>query len=153
MTLEEALPGIHIVFIDDYRQVRLVGLEFDSIDKFDSSQRYSSGCDQYVLLDWRIHAQYTIDVEKYMSFSSEDGVFAKIIFKNSLCLAQEETSIIPLILYISAAVLALIIIIVIICCRVKRCYCFATLQIVINEPDWVKGQVECSELKKKPRLI
>eukprot|EP00353_Schmidingerella_taraikaensis_P017990 CAMPEP_0185622964 /NCGR_PEP_ID=MMETSP0436-20130131/59553_1 /TAXON_ID=626734 ORGANISM="Favella taraikaensis, Strain Fe Narragansett Bay" /NCGR_SAMPLE_ID=MMETSP0436 /ASSEMBLY_ACC=CAM_ASM_000390 /LENGTH=245 /DNA_ID=CAMNT_0028264837 /DNA_START=1086 /DNA_END=1824 /DNA_ORIENTATION=- len=116
--LAKALPGVTVSLKNDYKTFTVDGLTFEDVKRLDSSQMWTEDCDQYLWLDWRVHAKFSVDIEKYRRFSSDSGVTGRLYFSDSLCESTEPLAW-WLVLLIVVLVLLLICIIGLASCAAK----------------------------------
>lgn len=83
-------------------------------------------------------------MELYQVFSTQDGIYTKIIFKDAAdCLNLTWLIVLLVILTLIGIIVGLLI------CRKKQIFCCATINIVINNEWTSRSDVECSDLKKR----
>eukprot|EP00354_Favella_ehrenbergii_P010117 CAMPEP_0170477044 /NCGR_PEP_ID=MMETSP0123-20130129/18365_1 /TAXON_ID=182087 /ORGANISM="Favella ehrenbergii, Strain Fehren 1" /LENGTH=185 /DNA_ID=CAMNT_0010748501 /DNA_START=1751 /DNA_END=2308 /DNA_ORIENTATION=+ len=153
--LAKALPGVTVSLKNDDKIFTVDGLTFEDVKRLDSSQMWTEDCDQYLWLDWRVHAKFSVDIEKYRRFSSDSGVTGRLYFSDSLCESTEPLAW-WLILLIVVLVLLLICIIVtglLYCQAHGRCCWYAEMQRKLARERELASMprlpdVECYEFKQ-----
>ena len=105
--LEEAMPHVQLGFSKDFKSYKIDNLQYTDVKELDENLIHSENCDKMLKLDWRVTAKQTIDKETYRSFSSEHDVFAKILFKETLC--KEEGSSLAMVLACSLVIAIILI--------------------------------------------
>ena len=112
---------------------------------------YTDSCDEYLKVDWRVFAKATSNAELYSKYTTEDDVYAKIVFSESICVPLSVGMII-LIIFLVLLFIAIIVIIFLCIFRKKRIYCFKPELVVMDENEasvWTrKSEVEYADRNK-----
>ena len=108
-----------------------------------------------IKLDWRVTAKQTIDKDTYRSFSSDHDVFAKVLFKETLCKDDVSANVMLIVCIVIGAILFITCITVLIC-RWRGWCCFRQYDKVEeveekHNPFDIEGAEITVERKKKQR--
>lgn len=46
---------------------------------------HTDGCDQYLVLDWQIFSQSTLDEDQYSAYTRDASISTRVVFKETIC--------------------------------------------------------------------
>ena len=131
-----------------------MGLTYETRQKLDSKLVYTDDCDEYLKVDWRVFAKATSNAELYSKYTTEDDVYAKIVFSESICVPLSVGMII-LIIFLVLLFIAIIVIVICCICRKRRIGLFKPELVVMDENEasvWTrKSEVEYADRNKKQK--